>query len=441
VVSYKSLVGKTYIVADRLLFWSSVTRFLLSFLLVGALYRAPAETPAAPDARKTFEQIDEIMADLSRITGLKQQRRVPADLINRDQLKQFLEQRVKEVVKPEELRIEELTLKKFGFAPADFNLKETTIDLLTEQAAAFYDHKKKRLFLLDYSSSAVQQMALVHELAHALADQHFHMEKFIERGNHSDDSSLARMAVVEGQATWLMAEYMASKMGQSLKTSPSLVDMMSRMTENSDGSYPVMNRVPLYLRESLVFPYSQGVRFQNAVCVKLGMGAFAEVFRRPPVSTQQILHPEKYFSGENGGNAALPDFETRKEYKMLASGSVGEFDHAILLRQYGGKEAEPLSAQWKAGNYKLFESKGDRRVVLAYASDWQTEDAAREFFSRYRQILQGKWKKLRIEDESADSLRGEGDDGFFVLRREGAHVSSLEGLRSLPAVAAASTLH
>ena len=113
-------------------------------------------------------------------------------------------------MKPEELRAEEITLKKIGFVPADFNLEQSTVDLLTEQAAAFYDYHKKKLFLTDWaSSSSMQDAALVHELAHALADQHFHLERFIKKGGASDDSALARMAVMEGQATWLMTEALA----------------------------------------------------------------------------------------------------------------------------------------------------------------------------------------------------------------------------------------
>jgi len=109
-------------------------------------------------------------------------------------VRQYIEQRVQEEVKPEELRAEELVLKKFGFVSQEFDLKKTTIDLLSEQAAAFYDYRKKKLYVLDSSSTAVQEIALVHELAHALADQQFNLDKYIQKSNENDDAAMARLA-------------------------------------------------------------------------------------------------------------------------------------------------------------------------------------------------------------------------------------------------------
>src|SRR5260370_33415568 len=149
--------------------------------------------------------------------------------------------------------------------------------------------------LTDWAPSGMQESALVHELAHALADQYFHLERFIKQGGKSDDSELASMAVREGQATWLMTEALARRAGQSVPGNPALLEAMSGAYDTGSSQFPVFNSVPLYLRETLVFPYTDGARFQNAVYGKMGQAAFAEVFRRPPDTTQQILHPSKYF--------------------------------------------------------------------------------------------------------------------------------------------------
>src|SRR5208337_5695566 len=102
-----------------------------------------------------------------------------------------------------------------------------TVDLLTEQAAAFYDYDRKKLFITESTPSENQEPVLAHELSHALADQSFNLAKFIHQGRSSDDGATARLAVMEGQATWLMSEFLARKNGQSLKDSPELVAMMS----------------------------------------------------------------------------------------------------------------------------------------------------------------------------------------------------------------------
>ena len=143
---------------------------LFALLLVSAAF---AETPAI------FRDIDRSMRELSEITGLRAPKRVAYDSITKDHVNQFLKDRVKETVKPEDLRIEELTLKKFGFIPSDFDLAKSTVELLTEQAAAFYDFRKKKLFLTDWASG-MRDDALVHELAHALADQNFGLERFMK---------------------------------------------------------------------------------------------------------------------------------------------------------------------------------------------------------------------------------------------------------------------
>jgi len=396
-----------------------------------ALWLALAATAVCAPPDSLAGDIDSALADLAKMTGLKPQRRVAWERIDRAQVRRYLEERVNESVKPEEIRAEEIALKKFGFAPPDFDLKKTMVDLLSEQAAAFYDYQKKKLFLVESPSGPMEQTALVHELAHALADQHFHLKKYIGRAAGNDDGSLARMAVMEGQATWLMSEYLTQRTGQSLRDSPLLLKLMSRASEMVGGQYPVFDRAPLYLRETLLFPYIQGMLFQNAVLEKLDKAGFAEVFRRPPASTQQILHPEKYFANVQPVHPRLPELAAPRAWRLFTDGEFGELDHAILIRQYIGQaESAELAPHWRGGAFRLLESKMDRRLALVYASEWATPEAAQQFFRLYQRVLRGKWKKFEIDSESAGAVAGRGDDGYFLLQRQGGRVSSLEGLKS-----------
>jgi hypothetical protein len=276
----------------------------------------------------------------------------------------------------------------------------------------------------------MQESALVHELAHALADQNFHLERFIKQGGASDDSELARMAVMEGQATWLMTEVLARKSGQSVSNNPALLDAMSGAGEEGTSQYPVFNSVPLYLRETLVFPYTEGARFQNAVYKKMGQAAFAELFRHPPDTSQQILHPAKYFDHAEPTHPAFPHVAPGKGFKDLSEGMLGELDHAILIRQYGGGQQADMAAHWKGGRYSLQENKSHSRVILRYVSEWDSAEIARDFFRFYPQVLRKKWKKMDIASETESSVAGIGDDGYFVVRQTGTLVSSVEGLAS-----------
>jgi len=380
--------------------------------------------------RSVFDEIGKDLQELNQITGLKIHHKVPFDLISKDEVNTFLKDRVDEKSSQEDLRIEEIGLKKFGFVPRDFDLKKTEVDLLTEQSAAFYDYHKKKLYISDWAPKDMREEALVHELSHALADQNFHLERFIKKGGDDDDLSMAREAVMEGQATWLMSEAEARANGGTLKGSPAAVQEMSRAMDSGGKDYPVFDSTPMYLRRTLVFPYTQGMLFQNAVVEKMGEAAFAEVFRHAPVSTQQILHPEKYFAHVAPTRPPLPHFSGGHGYKQLAWGTIGELDHALLIEQYVDKEhADEIAPRWRGGVYALEENKKDKRVVLEYAVEWENAGWARRFFEAYQEVLRKKWRKIEVKSRNDSTFAGLGDDGYFTVRLEGAIVSSLEGLR------------
>jgi hypothetical protein len=399
----------------------------LSLFLIAIAATAAAQSDGR--ARELCAQIQGIAQDITKISGMPLKHPVPCDFITKEKINKFLNDRVKDVAKPEEIRAEELTLKKFGLVPPDFDLAKNTVDLLTEQAAAFYDYDKKKLFITDSTPSDTREPVLAHELAHAIADQNYDLARFIRQGRKSDDGSTARLAVMEGQATWLMSEFLARKIGQTLKDSPTLLTMMSSVNDGRSGQYPVFDNSPLYLRLSLVFPYTKGMLFQNAVYDKDGPNGFAEVFRNPPVSTQQIMHPEKYFNGVKPTEPELPDPHLPKSYRSLVGGTLGELEHSVMLEQFSGKErAEQLAPHWRGCSFALMENKKAGRVVLLYAAEWDNERASRDYFAAYRKQMQQKWKKFEVTSEENDVIDGIGDDGRFELRRKGATVTSVEGM-------------
>ena len=394
-------------------------------LLLAAAVAAPAQ-PAS--SNELCGMAGRIASELAEISGLKLHHAVPCDFISKDKVNEFLKKRVKEVASPGEIRAEELTLKKFGLVPPDFKLADTTVDLLTEQAAAFYDYDRKKLFITETTSPDTQEPILAHELSHAIADQNFNLSKYIRQGRKSDDGGTARMAVMEGQATWLMSEYLARRLGQSLRNSPALVERMSHLTESS-GQFPVFDQSPLYLRLTLTFPYTAGMLFQNQVIQRDGEEGFAEVFRRPPVSSQQIIHPAKYFDRVEPTSPALPEPRLPPGFKGLVGGTLGELDHQVLLEQFAGKErAEEIAPHWRGSSFELRENRKKGQVVLLYAVEWDSDEMARQYFEAYGQALAKKWKKFKVESSSPDCLMGVGDDGRFELRRKGAVVTSVEGL-------------
>jgi hypothetical protein len=392
-----------------------------------------ASAALAQPQSKLFEQVDPILAGLSQITGWKVERKVPAEILHQADFKRIMQDHMNDSSK-KEVRAEELTLKMFGLVPPDFNLVGETVDLLSEQAAAFYDYNKKRLFILDTTKDDQEaHLALVHELAHALADQHHNLGKYMKEGNPDDDASTARQAVMEGQATWLSWAYLFwSRSGRGEIPE----NRLDELANSAGAEGPVYSSAPLYIRESLVFPYNQGIRFVDAVFRKLGRSSFDEVFDHPPVSTHQILHPEAYFSKQMPAMTEAPALDAAlgkpaaRQFRVLADGVLGEFDVSALLRQYNNNAPSGAveASHFRGGSYRLYENKRDKRPVLTFALDWDSPEGARTFLAMYRQVLKGKWKKLEVSKQSATELSGSGDSGGFQVRVMDTGVQSLEGL-------------
>jgi hypothetical protein len=401
----------------------------LTAVAVGAtawfLLAARPQTASDP----AFAQIDNIVRTLSGITGLAEKHPVPYGRMTKRQLRQFLNKRIKKTIKPEEIRADELSLKMFGLVPQEFDLKKSTIDLLTEQAAAFYDYDEKKLFLLEDSSLAAETTTLAHELSHALADQHFDLEHFMEDSPANDDENLAHTAVVEGQASWLMIAYELKQRDQNPAPTSEMLRSVGDSSEDSMADYPVLKGSPLYIQQSLLFPYGEGTLFFDAVYRKMGKASFSAVFADPPADSAQVIHPERYFRHEKAATPEIPKPALASEGKEISEGSVGEFDHRILIRQYLGEaKAKQLAPHLRGGQFRVVASGKAHKPVLEYASEWDSEEQASSFFAAYRKILQAKWKRCDIAIDTSSAIAGTGDNGYFVTRLGGRSVSSIEGL-------------
>lgn len=390
-----------------------------------------AATPAL------FEQVDEMMRSLSEITGWKVHHRVPAEIMGKEKFRKLVESGAKDASGDKELRAEEIALKMFGFVPPDFNLARESTDLVTEQAAAFYDYTKKRLFVLDSTDDgAEQQLALVHELAHALADQQYSLGKFMRKGSPDDEATSARQAVMEGQATWLSWAYMSKRNGGKPEVPAQMLDRLADGVGAEGADFPVFTQAPLYVRESLVFPYEAGMRFQDAVYRKLGQAAFGEIFRNPPRDTQQIMHPDLYLESLQPTAPVLPALDQligkeARNFRLLTEGDIGEFDLSVLLRQYiGEREGADAASHWRGGLFRIYEHKREKYPVLIYTADWDSPASARTYFEMYERVLKAKWKYMKVGAVTGTSVSGSGDSGAFEVRVAGGSVQAIEGLKS-----------
>jgi hypothetical protein len=197
-----------------------------------------------------------------------------------------------------EMHATEVALRKFGLAPADFEYRRFIIKLLTEQVAGYYDPKVQEFHLADWLELEGQKPVMAHELTHALQDQHFNLRRFVKWPRGDSDAELAAHALIEGDATLAMTLYMAKNPLVALAFSRSLTTGVA--TEQ-------FNQAPRAMRESLIFPYMHGMEWATQLYKRGGWTMVSNAFTRLPLSSEQILHPEKYFNYERPIKVALRD--------------------------------------------------------------------------------------------------------------------------------------
>jgi hypothetical protein len=256
------------------------------------------------------------------------------------------------------------------------------------------------------------------------------MHRFLDKGPRSDESEAARLAVVEGQAMWIMLEAMLNRSGQSLRKNSAVLEvMLPAMREMAAAQYPVFGKSPLYLKESLLFPYSAGLKFQQAVLDKMDREGFAAVLRDPPRNTHQIIHPELYLAHETPAAVTPPDYEQRDKTKKLTDGDIGEMDVHVLFEQFGSKkEADTLAPAWRAGRFELVEHRASKKPLLRWAILWDSPESARQAFALHLKGMEGKSRDLTWKLRGDALAEGGNQYGGFRIRWEGARTEGLEGL-------------
>jgi hypothetical protein len=363
-------------------------------------------------AEELFHSVDEILQFDSKQTGLPVKHDVKRKLTSRDEVESYLTKHLNDE-DTQRLRRSELVLKKFGLLPHDFNLETFLVALLKEEVAGYYDPKTKTVNLLDWVPIEEQEPVMAHELTHALQDQDINMQRWLKKGEkdlaelrkdptpadiENDEIDNAREAVIEGQAQAMMFQYAIAPTGHTITNSPALVGAMEEETLTGTPGTKVFNDAPIFLKESLTFPYSYGMDFVVKLLQQGGKEkAFSEVLRNPPHTTRQIMQPETYLSGEQIQPMHVPDFKHDfKDYKKFDIGAMGEFDVAVLMDQYVGKAiSKKLYPEWRGGYYYAAKPKLDANAPLGllYVSRWSGPEAAEEFAGIYAQSLKQRYKQ------------------------------------------------
>jgi hypothetical protein len=405
--------------------------------LAGARPKAKHSAPSAAKAPRDVlaAAADEIARQVSALRGLSLKAPLQRGVLSRDEIGLKLKERIAKDYTQDEMKVEARVLKRLGLFPPDVDFEKVLLDLLMEQVAGFYDPYATKLYIADWLPLELQRPAMAHEIEHALQDQHFDLKKFAQPIREDGDRQLARSCLAEGDGTAVMLEFQAQAMGLPLDQLPMLVEQLGRqMMIGGLGQTQQFDKAPAVLKETLIFPYSGGLRFVESIRKSSPWSKVDEVFKNPPESTKQILHPEKYWAQDHPAKitaAPVPSLGSRKEVRRDV---LGELELKVLFATSPptaprwGKPAAPPSPPTGDGDEAAASAaagwSGDREVayadptlpdsppVVIDLSVWETEGEAKEAETAAKRVmakLSGK-SEASIVGASARFSDGAGEE-------------------------------
>jgi hypothetical protein len=311
---------------------------------------------------------DVIAKQVAKQRGLPLKTRVDKEVVDRDELRARLLKLAAEEKTQSEARAEGLALARWGMIPLDTDYLALMVDLLADQIAGYYDPDTKKLTISKSAGADPQwaEMVLAHELDHALQDQNFDIKKFETVPDSEGDAALARQALVEGDGVALMIELMLARKNlappwDDLSIARELSLAMALPSGDS------LDRAPLAVREALLFPYRAGFAFVAALRHKQPWSAIDAAFKRPPRSSEQILHPEKYQDDDKPIAVEIKLPASLGEYQLAHSTVWGELGFSLFVRSHGADERTGARAADGWG--------GDRVITLRRLDSERPEHA------------------------------------------------------------------
>lgn len=396
-----------------------MSRLSLATLAMLLLWCPPLLAQDAKDAPKVdegfedsevnlLEEAESISKQVAEIRGLELLGPIQKGIKQREELRATLIEKLAEEVSDEQIAAEGKVYARLGLIGEDVDYKQVLLDVLTEQIAGFYDQKAKELYIMRGIPLSLQRPAMAHELFHAIQDQHFDIlalqEPFstVENG----DFAMARSALIEGDATVVMFDFSLYEAGtlpqdgaSSISDIPMFANIMKQLTfedltalesmlggGNSGFGAPAvgesaMAKAPAVFREMLMFPYFAGMRFIINARQQRSWDEIDAVYANAPVSTEQIMHPERYFAGDMPQYLDFDSTPALAGYTEIYDSVMGEFQTLLFLKSPGpglGYNPSKAAEGWDGDRLRAYE-KGDDLIVVSLSA-WDSETEAREFY-------------------------------------------------------------
>src|SRR5580698_6403775 len=349
----------------------------------------------APGSSPEFiKAADEVLAQMSKILDLPIKEPLKKTLRSKQEVRDYLIREDKEDKKDAERYADDKTLEAFGLIPKGFPLDSFMLDVLTDQVAGLYDPKAKEFYIADWIPVDEQKTVMSHELTHALEDQSFRIDDWIKAARPNDDAELARDSVSEGSAMAAMVDYQMLDQHIGVRELPDVTVLIRAGAIAEMDKDPNLAKAPLYIRDELLFPYLAGTGFtQEFLKAHSGWKDIHLVFENPPVSTQQVMHPDLYLNGTKPVAVTLPTWKgvVPDNWKLLEENTMGEFGVGEILKQFRKDNSEdPLTTAWKGDRYAVFEDAKSKTTPLVFRLALDSPEDAARFFGQYSEALELK---------------------------------------------------
>jgi hypothetical protein len=365
----------------------------LAFLPVLAACQADRPVGNGPYAKEVAAAIPAI----EKSVGLKFKTPPKVESRSKDEVRAFLEKKFNEDLPALELAGAERSYKLFGLIPDTLDLRKFMLGLLTEQVAGYYDPATKVLYVVGTAGTGpgavtpeMISITITHELVHALQDQYFPLDS-LEKEHGDNDRTSAVQAVIEGEAVF---EQMSAMLGGNnfAMALPGGWERVRQMIRDSQGTMPVFATAPMFIQETLLFPYLSGAEYVRHFKEKRP-GLFP--FNPPPSSTKQVMHPELFL------DSAKLDIPTRVILPKPEGGSVvyendlGEFETRLYLFQHLGDAAGAArgAAGWEGDRYLVVNT--PQGAGLTWLTVWDSPVDAAQFRDMMEQSIEKRFKTPR----------------------------------------------
>jgi hypothetical protein len=376
-------------------------------ILLAAGARAAGEEGAALGALQT-----ELQGIVEQVRGRSFTGPVTVQRLSEEQSRAFLRRKMEQEYPPEAIAAEQTAYRHFGLLRLDEDLEALFLELMVDRAAGFYDPEADRLFLVE--GQTWRGPVVAHELAHALQDQIFDVDRLLREARADDDRLRAVQAMVEGEAMWIAGRVASRPAAARLMReieSAAPPSSSGRQAGPDGGRFATF---PDVLQAELSFPYTAGLAWADAIASSEGGTArLDEMFRAPVDSSEQILHPSKSLEPRDRPTppprGALPDL-TVDGWRLAKAGTWGEFGMRLVLLPPEGDLPAAATEGWDGDLFAVY-SRPESSTAMVWLTLWDSQDDARAFEASAATWLRGRH---RIPDR-------------FLLERRGAAVALAEG--------------